>query len=198
MIGVPTCWSNPEASRRRAFRCRSRSPSINSLGGPATTESCLHFWLSCRRLSQGPPRRLDLGRPFNATAHREPVPAHSDRDQRAELDHSPGRDVEEVAGVGGEAGQGEEQIVLPAVAGPVAELDDALGLSVMAGRRASQTPAPAGTAAMLWSGCFVNPLFGRLAGYEVVNDAERLRHDSAMRWIVGAKAASRPSEHANS
>jgi hypothetical protein len=31
-----------------------------------------------------------------------------------------------------------------------------------------------------------------------VNDAERLRHDPAMRWIVGAKAASRPSEHANS
>src|SRR5258707_1604125 len=30
---------------------------------------------------------------------------------------------------------------------------------------------------------------GRLAGYEDVNDAERLRHDPAMRWIVGGKAA---------
>ena len=30
-------------------------------------------------------------------------------------------------------------------------------------------------------------VFGRLAGYEDVNDAERLRHDPAMRWIVGGK-----------
>jgi len=35
------------------------------------------------------------------------------------------------------------------------------------------------------------PVFGRLAGYEDVNDAERLRHDPAMRWIVGGKAAQR-------
>jgi hypothetical protein len=33
-------------------------------------------------------------------------------------------------------------------------------------------------------------VFGRLAGYEDVNDAERLRHDPAMRWVVGGKAAS--------
>jgi Transposase DDE domain group 1 len=32
-------------------------------------------------------------------------------------------------------------------------------------------------------------VFGRLAGYEDVNDAERLRHDPAMRWIFGGKAA---------
>src|SRR5436190_20410029 len=32
-------------------------------------------------------------------------------------------------------------------------------------------------------------VFGRLGGYEDVNDAERLRHDPAMRWIVGGKAA---------
>jgi hypothetical protein len=32
-------------------------------------------------------------------------------------------------------------------------------------------------------------VFGRLAGYEDVNDAERLRHDPTMRWIVGGKAA---------
>ena len=30
-------------------------------------------------------------------------------------------------------------------------------------------------------------VFGRLAGYEDVNDAERLRYDPAMRWIVGGK-----------
>ena len=32
-------------------------------------------------------------------------------------------------------------------------------------------------------------VFGRLAGYEDVNDADRLRHDPTMRWIVGGKAA---------
>jgi hypothetical protein len=30
-------------------------------------------------------------------------------------------------------------------------------------------------------------VFGRLAVYEDVNDAERLRHDPAMRWIVGGR-----------
>ena len=33
-------------------------------------------------------------------------------------------------------------------------------------------------------------VFGRLAGYEDVNDAERLRHDPAMRWVVGDRAIS--------
>src|SRR4051812_12272816 len=32
--------------------------------------------------------------------------------------------------------------------------------------------------------------FGRLAGYEDVNDAERLYHDPAMRWVVGDVAIS--------
>jgi Transposase DDE domain group 1 len=36
---------------------------------------------------------------------------------------------------------------------------------------------------------FRQSVFGRLAGYEDVNDAGRLRHDPAMRWIVGGKAA---------
>jgi len=31
-------------------------------------------------------------------------------------------------------------------------------------------------------------VFGRLAGYEDVNDAERLRRDPAMRWVVGEAA----------
>jgi len=31
-------------------------------------------------------------------------------------------------------------------------------------------------------------LFGRLAGYEDVNDADRLCHDPAMRWVVGDRA----------
>src|SRR4051812_6584056 len=32
-------------------------------------------------------------------------------------------------------------------------------------------------------------VFGRLAGYEDVKDGERLRHDPAIRWIVGGTAA---------
>jgi hypothetical protein len=31
-------------------------------------------------------------------------------------------------------------------------------------------------------------VFGRLAGYEDVNDADRLSHDPAMRWVVGGRA----------
>jgi hypothetical protein len=31
-------------------------------------------------------------------------------------------------------------------------------------------------------------VFGRLAGYEDVNDADRLCRDPAMRWVVGGKA----------
>ena len=42
---------------------------------------------------------------------------------------------------------------------------------------------------MRFVGLFRQSVFGRLAGYEDVNDAERLRHDPAMRWIVGGKAA---------
>ena len=36
-------------------------------------------------------------------------------------------------------------------------------------------------------------VYGRLAGYEDVNDAERLGRDPAMRWIVGGKAPSLPT-----
>ena len=44
-------------------------------------------------------------------------------------------------------------------------------------------------ARMVGTGLFRQSIFGRLAGHEDVNDAERLRHDPAMRWIVGDKAA---------
>jgi len=46
--------------------------------------------------------------------------------------------------------------------------------------------APARTSHAL-IGLLRQSVFGRLAGYEDVNDAERLRHDPAMRWIVGGK-----------
>ena len=68
------------------------------------------------------------------------------------------------------------------------ELDDVLGLSAMA----SETLADARTGKNgrhALAGLFRQSVFGRLAGYEDVNDAERLRHDPAMRWIVDGKAA---------
>src|SRR6266536_2922838 len=46
-----------------------------------------------------------------------------------------------------------------------------------------------GSAVTSDAGLLRQSVFGRLAGYEDVNDAERLRHDPAMRWIVGGKAA---------
>src|SRR5712664_360966 len=69
------------------------------------------------------------------------------------------------------------------------ELDDALGLGVMAGETlADARTGKNGRHALV--GLLRQSVFGRLAGYEDVNDAERLRHDPAMRWIVGGKAAS--------
>src|SRR5215470_10368187 len=68
------------------------------------------------------------------------------------------------------------------------ELDDALGLTMMAGERlADARTGRNGRHALV--GLLRQSVFGRLAGYEDVNDAERLRHDPAMRWIVGGKAA---------
>ena len=68
------------------------------------------------------------------------------------------------------------------------ELDDALGLTAMAGETlADARTGKNGRHALV--GLLRQSVFGRLAGYEDVNDAERLRHDPAMRWIVGGKAA---------
>ena len=68
------------------------------------------------------------------------------------------------------------------------ELDDALGLTTMAGDiLADARTGRNGRHALV--GMLRQSVFGRLAGYEDVNDAERLRHDPAMRWIVGGKAA---------
>ena len=68
------------------------------------------------------------------------------------------------------------------------ELDDALGLSESASDRlADARTGKNGRHALV--GMLRQSVFGRLAGYEDVNDAERLRHDPAMRWIIGGKAA---------
>lgn len=67
------------------------------------------------------------------------------------------------------------------------ELDDALGLSAMAGETlADARTGKNGRHGLV--GMFRQSVFGRLAGYEDVNDAERLRHDPAMRWVVGGRA----------
>ena len=68
------------------------------------------------------------------------------------------------------------------------ELDDALGLSTTAGETlADARTGRNGRHALV--GLLRQSVFGRLAGYEDVNDAERLRHDPAMRWIVRAAQA---------
>ena len=70
------------------------------------------------------------------------------------------------------------------------ELDDALGLTEVAGTifQDSRT-GKNGWHAM--TGQFRQSVFGRLGGYEDVNDADRLGRDPAMRWIVGGKAIER-------
>jgi Transposase DDE domain group 1 len=68
---------------------------------------------------------------------------------------------------------------------PFRELDDALGLTTTASD--SLSDARTGRHALI--GMLRQSVFGRLAGYEDVNDAERLRHGPAMRWIVGGKAS---------
>ena len=68
------------------------------------------------------------------------------------------------------------------------ELDDALGLS--RGRRNAR-PCPQGkNGRHVLVGMLRQSAFGRLEGYEDVNDAERLRLEPAMRWVVGGRAAS--------
>src|SRR5262249_7926931 len=75
------------------------------------------------------------------------------------------------------------------VAGLSRELDDVLGLTEMAGDVLADDSGKNGRHAL--AGLFRQSVFGRFAGYEDVNDAERLRHDPAMRWIVGGQAAQR-------
>jgi Transposase DDE domain group 1 len=70
---------------------------------------------------------------------------------------------------------------------PYRELDDVLGLTVIAGNSlADARTGKNGRHALV--GLLRQSVFSRLAGYEDVNDAERLRHDPTMRWIVGGKA----------
>ena len=67
------------------------------------------------------------------------------------------------------------------------ELDDALGLTGMAGDALADSRTGRNSRHSLMAQ-FRQSVFGRLAGYEDVNDADRLGADPAMRWIVGGQA----------
>jgi hypothetical protein len=70
---------------------------------------------------------------------------------------------------------------------PYRELDDAVGLT----ETGANTLADARTGKNgrhRLAGLLRQSIFGRLAGYEDVNDANRLRRDPAMRWVVGDQA----------
>jgi hypothetical protein len=67
------------------------------------------------------------------------------------------------------------------------ELDDAVALTDMAGNALADARTGKNGQHQL-VGLLRQSVFGRLAGYEDVNDAERLRCDPAMRWVVGGRA----------
>ena len=67
------------------------------------------------------------------------------------------------------------------------ELDDALGLSDLAAAALHDTRRSKNTLHRL-DGLFRQSVFGRLAGYEDVNDADRLAVDPVIRQVVGGRA----------
>jgi hypothetical protein len=67
------------------------------------------------------------------------------------------------------------------------ELDDVLALTMSGGERLAEARTGRNRRHLL-VGLLRQSVFGRLAGYEDVNDAERLCHDPAMRWLVGDRA----------
>jgi len=67
------------------------------------------------------------------------------------------------------------------------ELDDALGLSGLASEALRDNRTGKNTIHRL-DGLFRQSVFGRLAGYEDVNDADRLALDPVMRQVVGGRA----------
>jgi len=73
---------------------------------------------------------------------------------------------------------------------PYRELDDAIGLTDMAGDVLTDTRrGKNGRHGLV--GQFRQSVFGRLGGYDDVNDAGRLSLDPVMRWIVGGEAVER-------
>ena len=69
---------------------------------------------------------------------------------------------------------------------PYRELDDALGLTDTGADRLADVRTGKNGRHRL-GGLLRQSVFGRLAGYEDVNDAERLCRDPAMRWVVDGR-----------
>jgi hypothetical protein len=67
------------------------------------------------------------------------------------------------------------------------ELDDVLALTTSGGERLAEARTGRNRRHLL-VGLLRQSVFGRLAGYEDVNDANRLCRDPAMRWVVGGNA----------
>ena len=67
------------------------------------------------------------------------------------------------------------------------ELDEALGLSDLASAALRDTRTGKNSVHQ-FDGLFRQSVFGRLAGYEDVNDADRLALDPVMRQVVGGRA----------
>src|SRR5277367_1388422 len=67
------------------------------------------------------------------------------------------------------------------------ELDDALALTASGGERLAEVRTGKNRRHLL-VGLLRQSVFGRLAGYEDVNDAGRLCRDPAMRWVVDDRA----------
>ena len=72
------------------------------------------------------------------------------------------------------------------------ELDDAFGLTAMAASALAEGRRGKNIRHRLL-GLLRQAVYGRLAGYEDVNDAERLARDPAMRAIVGREGMDRPA-----
>ena len=72
------------------------------------------------------------------------------------------------------------------------ELDDALGLTATAASALAEGRRGKNVRHRLL-GLLRQAVYGRLAGYEDVNDAERLARDPAMRAIVGREGIDRPA-----
>src|SRR5258707_6878035 len=67
------------------------------------------------------------------------------------------------------------------------ELDDVLALTASGGERLAEARTGRNRRHLL-VGLLRQSIFGRLAGYEDVNDADRLCRDPAIRWVVGGNA----------
>ena len=76
------------------------------------------------------------------------------------------------------------------------ELDDVFALSTTGGERLAEARTGKNRQHLL-VGLLRQSVFSRLAGYEDVNDAARLCHDPAMRWVIGDRAITRSAASAS-